>query len=65
MLEADAASPLLRTREAARIVNLTPRTLREWRRRGVGPTFLRLPGGIRYDRHELAEWLERHRIETR
>jgi hypothetical protein len=31
--------------DAAPMLGLTPETLREWRRRGIGPAYVRLPGG--------------------
>jgi hypothetical protein len=36
---------LLPTTLAARMLGLTPETLRSWRRRGIGPTYVRFPGG--------------------
>jgi hypothetical protein len=33
------------TAGAAMMLGLTPETLRSWRRRGIGPTYMRFPGG--------------------
>ena len=36
---------LLPTSAAAMYLGVSPETLRSWRRRGIGPAFVRLPGG--------------------
>jgi hypothetical protein len=46
---------LLTQREAAVVLRLSTRTLERWRVAGIGPRFVRLPGGsIRY-RHQDIE----------
>lgn len=47
------ASPLLTTKEAARTLNLSHRTLEDWRLRGGGPPFIRL--GAKAVRYALAD----------
>lgn len=51
-------SNLMRPKQTAELLNVTERTLRQWRQRGWGPAFLRLPGGIRYERPAVVQWLE-------
>jgi hypothetical protein len=51
---------LLRTDEAAHRLQLTTRTLELWRRRGVGPRYIRLNARtIRYRVEDLNGWLAR------
>ncbi len=53
----DAREPLLRQREAADILNVSPRTLEAWRWRGGGPQYLQLSiRCIRYRRSDLEAW---------
>jgi len=63
------ASPITRQlddeRQAAAYLNLSPRTLQAWRRRGDGPRYLKLGAAVRYDRADLDAWLsERLRANT-
>ena len=58
-LEDDA---LLITAEAARLLNLSPRTLEGMRCRGGGPPFIKLSArAIRYRLGDIHEWLARQR----
>lgn len=53
-----ADTPYMRTAAAASFLVTSPRTLEKWRRRGIGPKWVRL--GVRlvlYDRRELEAWL--------
>ena len=50
---------LLNTREAARQLDLSPRTLERYRVSGGGPEFLKLGGAVRYTAAKLNEWFER------
>jgi phage terminase Nu1 subunit (DNA packaging protein) len=36
---------------------LAPRTLDNWRSRGVGPPFVKINGAVRYSRKACAQWL--------
>jgi len=65
-----AAGPrLLNEREVAEMTGLALSTLRHWRVRRIGPPFLKLgrkrQGAVRYALHDLVEWAERWRVETR
>lgn len=54
---------LLRESEAARLIGFSQRALQEWRRRGRGPTYIRIsPRAIRYQRSALAEWTRQHTV---
>ncbi len=45
--------------QAARYLNLSPRTLAQWRARDLGPPWIRVSARvIRYQRQTLREWLE-------
>ncbi len=52
---------ILRTEQAAEYIGLRPQTLRLYRVRGSGPSFIRLGTGMRapagYRRSALDEWL--------
>ena len=61
---------LLTTEELAQRWGLSARTLKDWRRREVGPPYMRMPtsaGGratIRYHLSEVAKWEAEHTIKT-
>lgn len=51
-------------KEAAVYISVTPRTMQNWRRDGVGPPFTRLPNGtVRYDRGDLEDYMMKHRVD--
>ncbi len=53
----------LRTRDAARLLDLSDRTLERMRARGDGPPYVRLSRGlILYDASEILAWLDSRRI---
>lgn len=49
------------TKEAARIIGVAPKTLKNWRNCGKGPCFIKLgsaaQAAVRYDRTEVEAWL--------
>jgi predicted site-specific integrase-resolvase len=50
---------LLRPARVAEILDVAVRTLESWRARGVGPGYVRLPGGrVRYPKAVLLAWIE-------
>jgi hypothetical protein len=49
---------LLKEREAADLLGLSFRTLQSWRSRGGGPAFVRLGGGVRYDKCDLNDFIQ-------
>lgn len=57
---------LLTERDAAASLALTPRTLQDWRRRGVGPPHVRVSSRcVRYRLQDLKDWAaERVRTST-
>ena len=56
---------LLSTRAAAEHCGLSPRTFEKWRLEGSGPPYRKLGRIVRYDRDDLAAWLEtRRRVST-
>jgi len=57
----DAAEPdiFLNENRAAEIINVNPRTLRQWRLRGGGPKFIRISSRcVRYRYRGLIAWAE-------
>ena len=59
------AKPLLvSTQDAAKLLGLSPKTLANWRSRGVGPKWLHVSGSqsaVLYAYKDLEEWVERAR----
>lgn len=51
---------LLRQADAARMLNISERTLEAWRHRGGGPQYLKLNRCVRYRHSELERWLNLH-----
>ncbi|MHB0979548.1 MAG: helix-turn-helix transcriptional regulator [Thermoleophilia bacterium] len=52
---------LLDTVQAAERLNLSNKTLEQWRVKGGGPPFIKLGGGVRYDSAELEAWVSTRR----
>lgn len=49
----------LSTKQAARLINWSHRTLERWRLEGRGPRYIQYPNGhVRYPRKELVAWAE-------
>jgi hypothetical protein len=47
------------TDEVATWLRMSPEALRKWRRRGIGPPFVKLPTGpVRYRRRDVQAWIE-------
>ena len=55
---------LLRTREAAEILQVSPATLRYWRMVGTGPDYFRVGSSVRYDAGDLQRYLETNRVSS-
>lgn len=51
----------LTTKEAAEYVRTAPRTLERWRAIGISPPYVKIGRKILYDKHDLIEWLNRHK----
>lgn len=49
---------LMPARELAEYLGVTVRTLRNWRRKGEGPAFIRIGEAIHYKRSTVAAWLK-------
>jgi hypothetical protein len=47
--------------DAAAFLHVSQRTLQGWRWRGGGPPFLKLGRAVRYEPHQLREWIDRQR----
>ena len=48
---------LLTKKEAAAELGVTEANLDAWRWKGIGPAFIKLPKGTRYDLAELRRWI--------
>lgn len=55
----------LKTDEVAKVLEMSPETLRRWRSRGTGPAFLRLGRAIRYDPRDVQAFATQQRVEPR
>jgi predicted site-specific integrase-resolvase len=53
---------ILTEKEAAKRLFARPDTLRKWRTRGRGPTYLKLSGKIRYRADDLEKFIEQSRV---
>lgn len=54
----DAPRKYLRTKEAAGVVGLCPRTLEKHRTYGTGPRYTKIGGRVLYDVDDLHAWIE-------
>lgn len=55
----------LKDSEVATMININVNTLRTWRRRGIGPKFIKAEatkGTVRYDLNDVYQWIEDSRI---
>ena len=56
---------LLSPSEVADLLGVPVKTLEQWRWKGTGPRFLRLPSrAVRYDAAELENWLDSRRMRS-
>ncbi len=54
---------LMTEKKAAEFLGVSPVTLRTYRSRGVGPTYVRLGAGtIRYTRGDLENYINKHTV---
>jgi predicted DNA-binding transcriptional regulator AlpA len=56
--------PLVPDTDAAPELGVSPATLRVWRRRGIGPRFVRIGRSIRYRRADIEEYISKRTVET-
>ena len=54
----EALTEVYTTKEAARILKVSHRTLEDQRLKGRGPRFIKLGKWVRYREPDLAEWLD-------
>lgn len=59
------SEPLLMEAQAAKLLNVSMRTLQAWRCRNMGPAFIRVGRAIRYRRADLIAWLQSNRVSPR
>lgn len=55
---------MLKSREAARMIGVSPRTLAKWRQRGIGPQCVRLGYNlVVYRLSDIDAWIREHGVE--
>lgn len=59
------AEPLLMEVQAAKILNVSPRTLQNWRITRNGPLYIRAGRAIRYRRCDVVAWIDANTIGAR
>lgn len=52
------ADDLMSPTELSELTNISEKTLAQWRWRGVGPSYLKLGGHVRYRNTDVNAWLE-------
>jgi hypothetical protein len=57
-IEQTLAGELLRTAECARFLKVSENSLRNWRRKGIGPPFIHIGNQTRYNKQAVLAWLE-------
>lgn len=64
MIDRDKQDPdaLLMEEHAARLLNLSVRTLQSWRLRGDGPAYVRAGRAIRYRRGDIISWISANTV---
>ena len=55
-------SALVNEKEAAAILGVALQTVRNWRVRRVGPSYVKYSSAVRYDLRDLQEYIRQHRI---
>ena len=55
---------LLTEHQTTRMLNVSSRTLQNWRLRGGGPLYVKCGRAIRYRRRDLLDWIEKGTIEN-
>lgn len=55
--------PLMTTDEAATYLRFPAKTVKDWRRRGSGPAYIKVNGAhVRYRLEDLNAWLDAQRV---
>ena len=52
------ATPLLTIEEVAELIGVHSSTLRAWRRKGIGPAYIKGPRIVRYSMAAVQEWIK-------
>ena len=56
---------LITAEELGLMLDVTPETLREWRRLKQGPDFVRVGKGVMYRESDIKDWLKDNVVPTR
>lgn len=62
--ESKALAPLLSVRELSELLQVSVSTLYEWRVIGQGPRGIKVGGHLRFDPHDVDEWLRKCKAES-
>ena len=54
---------LIETERVAEMAAVSKETVRQWRRRGMGPPHFKLCGAVRYREADVLAWIARCRVE--
>lgn len=49
---------LLKEKQVAEILNVSPSALRQWRKHGVGPPYMKLGGAVRYSQSAVRAYID-------
>ena len=55
---------LLTPEEVAKALQVDTETLRRWRKRGVGPQYVKLERLVRYDPTHVNDYINQHRFQS-
>lgn len=61
-IESPISVRLLTPKDAARYIGYKPKTLENWRNRGVGPAYTRIGNMVRYELADLDAWIDAHKV---
>ncbi len=56
--------PLMSVKDLAELLQVSVKTIYDWRYRGLGPTAIRIGRHVRYEPDEIERWLEIQRMSS-
>jgi len=56
--------PLMSVKDLAELLQVSVKTIYDWRYRGLGPTAIRVGRHVRYEPDEIERWLEIQRMSS-
>lgn len=61
-MTANAATPSVESNVAAPMIGVNAATLKAWRRKGIGPSYVRFGNRVRYRVSDIEAWLAAHTV---